>query len=297
MQQNNAPDVDPLSVLTPAEAAAALQAIAMALAEDIGTGDITSQAVLPMSLHFCGRLRARHCMVVAGLPIAAKVFQTVAPETRFTAMVMEGQRVTSGTILAEIQGPAHKLLAAERTALNLLQHLSGVATETRAYVEILKGTGVILLDTRKTLPGLRLLAKYATRMGGAINHRFGLYDRVMIKDNHIALCGGITKAIQRAKSALPGKTIEVECDSIDQVSESVESGADIILLDNMTNEMLRIAVSLIAGRAQTEASGSITLDSIRAIAETGVDCISVGRITHSAHAVDIGFDWHAVVST
>ncbi len=294
MQQNDS--VEPLSLLTDAETAAARQVIAVALAEDVGTGDITSQAVIPIGLHFHGRLMARHGMVVAGLPIAAQVFQTVAPEALFTATVMEGKSVPAGTILAEIKGPAQKLLAAERTALNLLQHLSGVATETRAYVERLSGTGVALLDTRKTLPGLRRLAKYATRIGGARNHRFGLYDGVMIKDNHIAICGGIQKAVHLIKYKLNSKIIEVECDSIEQVREAIASEADVILLDNMSLETLRLAVFLVAGRAKTEASGSITLDSIRAIAETGVDCISVGRITHSAAAVDIGLDWHAVVS-
>ena len=298
MQKNHSPDVvDPLSVLTSEDAEAARQAIYVALAEDVGTGDITSQAVVPAGMHFLGRLMARHGMVVAGLPIAAKVFQTVAPETLFTEKVREGRSVTAGTILAEIKGPAHRLLAAERTALNLLQHLSGVATETRAYVERLRGTGVTLLDTRKTLPGLRRLAKYATRIGGASNHRFGLYDGVMIKDNHIAICGGITKTVQQAKSTFHGKTIEVECDSMEQVLEAVEAEADIILLDNMPLETLRLAVFLVSGRAKTEASGSITLDSIRAIAETGVDCISVGKITHSAPAVDIGFDWHVSTSS
>ncbi len=294
MPQNDS--VEPLSVLTAAESAAARQVIAVALAEDVGTGDITSQAVIPIGLHFHGRLMARHSMVVAGLPIAAYVFQTVAPEALFTAKVMEGKSVPAGTILAEINGPAQKLLAAERTALNILQHLSGVATETRAYVERLRGTGVALLDTRKTLPGLRLLAKYATRIGGARNHRFGLYDGVIIKDNHIAICGGITRAIQLARFNFMNRIIEVECDSLEQVSEAITAKVDVILLDNMDIRTLRLAVLLVAGRAKTEASGSITLNSIRSIAETGVDCISVGRITHSAAAVDIGLDWHAVVS-
>ncbi|VBB68785.1 Quinolinate phosphoribosyltransferase [decarboxylating] [invertebrate metagenome] len=286
--------LEPLSGLLSAEAAAARQIIAVALAEDVGTGDVTSQAVIPVGIYFRGSIVARHDMVVAGLPIAAKVFQIVAPETTFTARVSEGQRIVAGTILAEINGPAQGLLAAERTALNLLQNLSGVATETRAYVERLAGTGVTLLDTRKTIPGLRRLAKYATRVGGACNHRFGLYDGVLIKDNHIAVCGSIQRAVQSAREYKKEKQIEVECDSIEQVREAVESEVDIILLDNMPLETLRLAVDLIAGRAKTEASGSVTLDSIRAIAATGVDYISVGRITHSAPAVDIGLDWHAV---
>ncbi|HEB79600.1 MAG TPA: carboxylating nicotinate-nucleotide diphosphorylase, partial [Rhodospirillales bacterium] len=194
--------------------------------------------------------------------------------------------------LARLEGDARGLLAAERAALNLLQHLSGVATLTRAYAEAIKGTGAVLLDTRKTIPGLRGLAKYAARMGGAKNHRMRLDDGVLIKDNHIAASGGLAKAVARAKKAgLTG--VEVECDTLDQVKEAIETGADSVLLDNMDRETLRQAVSLAENRCKTEASGGVTLETIRAIAETGVDFISVGRITQSAPAMDIGLDWRA----
>jgi nicotinate-nucleotide pyrophosphorylase (carboxylating) len=194
------------------------------------------------------------------------------------------------TRLAEMEGPARGLLTAERTALNLLQLLSGIATLTSQYVERIRGTGCTLLDTRKTIPGLRRLSKYATRCGGAANHRMGLYDGVLIKDNHIAVCGGVGEAVRRAK-AQGRPNIEAECDTLDQVAEAVEAGADIVLLDNMGPDILRRAVAIVAGRAKTEASGGVTLDTIRAIAETGVDFVSVGRITQSAPAVDIGLDW------
>jgi len=283
------PPAKNLSGLTPIEAEAARQVIAAALAEDVGAGDITSQTVIPALTRFHGVMVAREAMVVAGLPIAAEVFQTVVPQVLFTALAAEGGKVAAGTTLAEMEGPAQGLLTAERTALNLLQHLSGIATITRAYVDRIAGTGAVLLDTRKTLPGLRHLAKYATRMGGARNHRRGLYDGVLIKDNHIAVCGGIAAAVQRAKGcAMP---VEVECDTLDQVREAVQAGAEILLLDNMSPALLRQAVALVAGRAKTEASGGVTLETIRTLAESGVDFISVGRITHSAPAVDIGLDW------
>ncbi|MEO5375724.1 MAG: carboxylating nicotinate-nucleotide diphosphorylase [Alphaproteobacteria bacterium] len=263
-----------------------------ALAEDIGQGDITSAAVIPPDLRFRGVMAARDPVVVAGLPIAALVFATVVPDADWRPKVADGDRVAPGAIIAEVLGPAAGLLTAERTALNLLQHLSGIATLTRAYVDRIAGTGAVLLDTRKTIPGLRLLAKYATRVGGARNHRLGLYDGVLIKDNHIAVCGGVAAAVGRARARhLPN--IEVECDTVEQVAEAVAAGADIVLLDNMPPEVLRRAVAVVNGRARTEASGGVTLDTIRAIAETGVDYISVGRITQSAPAVDIGLDWYA----
>jgi nicotinate-nucleotide pyrophosphorylase (carboxylating) len=193
-------------------------------------------------------------------------------------------------VITLLEGPAAGLLTAERTALNLLQHLSGIATLTRRYADAIAQSKAILLDTRKTIPGLRQLAKYATKLGGAQNHRMGLYDGVLIKDNHIAVCGGVTQAVERAKAATD-LTVEVECDRLDQVADAVAAGADIILLDNMTTAQLREAVTLIAGRSKTEASGGVTLDSIAGIAATGVDFISVGRLTQSAPAVDIGLDW------
>lgn len=265
--------------------------IAAALAEDVGAGDITSRSVIPAETRFTGVMRARHNMVVAGLSVAREVFRQVVPDARFTACVEDGAHLSAGAVLAEMEGPARGLLTAERTALNLLQFLSGIATMTRTYADKIAGTGCTLLDTRKTVPGLRNLSKYATRCGGAKNHRMGLYDGVLIKDNHIAVCGGIAQAVARAKAdRLPN--IEVECDTLEQVREAAEAGADIILLDNMGPAQLREAVKLVAGRAKTEASGGVTLDTIRAIAETGVDYVSVGRITQSAPAVDIGMDWN-----
>lgn len=273
----------------------ARRAIQAGLDEDTGgqgweRGDVTSSTVIPAGLHFKGVMQARHAMVVSGLPVAAEVFKMVVPEARFTAKVADGQLVAAGTVLAEMEGPARGLLTGERTALNMLQLLSGIATLTRQYADRIQGTGCTLLDTRKTIPGLRKLSKYATLCGGAKNHRMGLYDGVLIKDNHIAVCGGVGAAVRAAKQAgLPN--IEAECDTLEQVAEAVEAGADIVLLDNMGPDLLRQAVALVAKRAKTEASGGVTLDTIRGIAETGVDYVSVGRITQSAPAVDIGLDW------
>lgn len=273
----------------------ARRVILASLDEDTGglgwdRGDITSATVIPASLHFKGVMQARHAMVVAGLPVAAEVFRLVVPEARFTPRVADGDPVTAGTVLAEMEGPARGLLTAERTALNLLQLMSGIATLTRQYADRIAGTGCTLLDTRKTIPGLRKLSKYATVCGGAKNHRMGLYDGVLIKDNHIAVCGGVGAAVRAAKAAgLPN--VEAECDTLEQVAEAVAAGADIVLLDNMGPDLLTRAVAVVGGRAKTEASGGVNLDTIRAIAETGVDYVSVGRITQSAPAVDIGLDW------
>ena len=274
----------------------ARRVIQASLDEDTGgqgweRGDITSATVIPASLRFKGVMQARHAMVVSGLPVAAEAFRMVVPEARFTPRVQDGQDVAAGTVLAEMEGPARGLLTAERTALNLLQLMSGIATLTKTYADKIKGTGCTLLDTRKTIPGLRKLSKYATLCGGAKNHRMGLYDGVLIKDNHIAVCGGIGAAVRAAKDAgLPN--VEAECDTLEQVAEAVEAGADIVLLDNMGPDILRRAVAVVAGRCKTEASGGVNLDTIRAIAETGVDFVSVGRITQSAPAVDIGLDWN-----
>ena len=268
----------------------ARRVIQAALDEDIGDGDITSATVIPADLAFKGVMQARHPMVVSGLPVAEEVFRLVVPQARFMARAADGDELAAGAVLAEIDGPARGLLTAERTALNLLQLMSGIATLTRQYATRIAGTGCTLLDTRKTIPGLRRLSKYATTCGGASNHRMGLYDGVLIKDNHIAVCGGVAQAVGRARQAgLPA--IEVECDTLEQVEQAVSAGADIVLLDNMPPEILRRAVALVAGRAKTEASGGVTLETIRAIAETGVDYVSVGRITQSAPAVDIGLDW------
>jgi nicotinate-nucleotide pyrophosphorylase (carboxylating) len=263
--------------------------IRLALAEDIGAGDVTSASVIPAGLRFNGVMRARHALVLAGLPVAREVFRIVVPEAVFEARIEDGQSVEAGAALAEIRGPARGLLTAERTALNFVQFTTGIATLTRAYAEKIHGTNCILLDTRKTVPGLRRLSKYATRCGGAQNHRMGLFDGVLIKDNHVALAGGVGEAVRHARTA--NLKIEVECDTLDQVREATEAGADIILLDNMTPDQLRAAVQIVGGRAKTEASGGVNLETIRGIAETGVDFVSVGRITQSAPAADIGLDW------
>lgn len=262
-----------------------------ALAEDLGTGgDITSAATIPEAMRFEGIMAARHDMVIAGLDIAALVFKTVDDAIDWQPQAQDGDLLKAGDVLARVSGPGRALLTAERTALNLLQHLSGIATLGKTYVDAIKGTDAVILDTRKTLPGYRELAKYAARMGGVTNHRMRLDDAVLIKDNHIAIAGSITAAIQGAKDAglCP---IEVECDTINQVQEALEIGVDAILLDNMSNDQLRQAVALIGGQARSEASGGVTLETVRAIAQTGVDSISIGRITQSAPATDIGLDW------
>ncbi|MEW6139054.1 MAG: carboxylating nicotinate-nucleotide diphosphorylase [Thermodesulfobacteriota bacterium] len=261
-----------------------------ALAEDVGTGDITTMAVIPATARFHGVMSARETMVTAGLPIALEVFRKLDPELRCEVLVSDGDLVEKGAVLARLTGSAGGLLTAERTALNILQHLSGIATLTRRYVDRIAGTGAILLDTRKTIPGLRVLAKYAVRMGGARNHRLRLDSGALIKDNHLAVCGGIKEAVTRARAA-GISPIEVEVETLDEVKEAVEAGADMLLLDNMDIPTLRLAVQLVNGRAQTEASGGVKLENIRDIALTGVNFISVGRITQSAPAVDIGLDW------
>lgn len=271
---------------------AARRVIEAALAEDVGSGDITSSAVIGEDVRFHGVMIARHAMVIAGLPVAREVFRLVVPDARFRALIADGDAVPGGAILAEIDGPAQGLLTAERTALNLLQILSGIATAAGQYVERIRGTGCTLLDTRKTIPGMRKLSKYATRCGGAQNHRMGLFDAILIKDNHIAVCGSISEAVRKAKFAAQGRvTIEVECDTLAQVAEAVEAEVDMVLLDNMSLDELREAVAVVARRAKTEASGGVTLETVRAIAESGVGFVSVGRITQSAPAVDIGLDW------
>lgn len=270
--------------------AAVRRIIAAALAEDVGAGDLTSESVIPAETRFTGTLTAREPLVVAGLPLAEEVFKTVSPAISWHPLAMDGEAVPAGFVLARVEGPARALLTAERTALNLLQHLSGIATLTRRYVDAIAGTGAVLLDTRKTIPGLRHLAKYATRMGGAANHRLGLYDAVLIKDNHIAVAGGVAAAVRAAKAVVT-TPVEVECDSLEQLDEAIAAGADRVLLDNMDPAHLREAVARTAGRCVLEASGGVSLETIRAIAETGVDYVSVGRLTHSAPAVDIGLDW------
>ena len=262
------------------------------LAEDLGDhGDITSAAVIPADARFDGAMDSRDAITVAGLPLAEAFFRSLDPSVEIHTLVPEGQPVTAGTDLMRLSGNARALLTAERSALNTVQHLSGIATMTRAYVDVIQGTGCILLDTRKTIPGLRVLEKYATRMGGATNHRMRLGDAAMIKDNHVAVAGSVGEATRRAVAAGIAKII-VEVDRLDQIPEALEAGATHILLDNMTPLILREAVALIGTRAVTEASGGVRLDTIRAIAETGVTYVSVGRLTQSAPAADIGLDFN-----
>lgn len=265
------------------------------LAEDLGpTGrDVTSESVIPADVRFDGVMDSRDAITVAGLPIAVAFFQTLDPVMDIQILVDEGQQVPVGTDLMRLKGNARAMLTAERSALNTVQHLSGIATMTRLYVDAISGTGCILLDTRKTIPGLRLLEKYATRMGGATNHRMGLWDAAMIKDNHVAVAGGVAEAVSRAKNAGVERII-LEVDSIAQIEPGLAAGASHLLLDNMDADTLRAAVALVAGRVPTEASGGVTLDTIRAKAETGVTYISVGRLTQSAPAADIGLDFAEV---
>ena len=263
-----------------------------ALEEDIGQGDLTSAATLGEDTRLNLVMATREDISVAGLDIAEQIFRRLAPEANIQSLVSDGDRVSRGALLMTLEGPARGLLSAERSALNTVQMLSGIATETRRYVDAIDGTGAVLLDTRKTIPGLRALSKYATRMGGATNHRMRLDDGVLIKDNHIVVTGSVANAVELSKKA-GLKNIEVECDTLDQVVEALDAGTDKILLDNMNNDQLRSAVEVTAGRIPLEASGGVNLATVRAIAETGVNFISVGRITQSSPAVDIGLDLNA----
>ena len=262
------------------------------LAEDLGptSKDVTSESVIPADIQFAGIMDSRDAITVAGLSIAAEFFRSLDPAMDIAMLVEDGQQVPAGTDLMRLKGNARAMLTAERSALNTAQHLSGIATMTRQYVDAISGTGCILLDTRKTIPGLRVLEKYATRMGGATNHRMGLWDAAMIKDNHVAVAGGVAEAVARARNAGVERII-LEVDSIAQIEPGLAAGASHLLLDNMDAGTLRAAVALIAGRVPTEASGGVTLETIRAKAETGVTYISVGRLTQSAPAADIGLDF------
>lgn len=263
------------------------------LAEDLGeAGDITSAAVIPADAVFAGVMDGREAATIAGLPLAEAFFRALDPDIEIEILTGEGERVAAGTDVMRLKGNARALLTAERAALNTVQHLTGIATMTRAYVDRIAGTGATLLDTRKTIPGLRVLEKYATRMGGATNHRMGLWDAAMIKDNHVAVAGDVGEAVRRAVTAGIERII-VEVDSVDQIEPALAAGATHLLLDNMPPPMLRGAVTLVGGRVPTEASGGVRLDTIRAIAETGVTFISVGRLTQSAPAADIGLDFQA----
>jgi nicotinate-nucleotide pyrophosphorylase (carboxylating) len=261
------------------------------LAEDLGPGgDVTSAAVIPANARFRAVMASREAIVVAGLEIAAAFFRHLDPGVDIEMLAADGDKLAKGAELMRLYGLARTMLTAERSALNTLQHLSGIATLTRKYVDMIGGTGATLLDTRKTIPGLRVLEKYATRMGGAENHRMGLWDAAMIKDNHVAVAGGVGEAVRRAKAAGIARII-LEVDRIEQIEPGIAAGATHLLLDNMTVTELKQAVAIVARRAKTEASGGVNLDTIRAIAETGVDYVSVGRITQSAPAADIGLDF------
>lgn len=263
-----------------------------ALAEDIGSGDITTRCTVPSGLSASAVFLAKSEGVVCGLEIAALAMQLVDPAVRFEPVAVEGQQVTPGDIVAKVSGDARSLLTAERVALNFLQRLSGVASLTRRFVDAVSGTEARIVDTRKTTPGLRVLEKYAVRCGGGTNHRYGLSDGILIKDNHLAAGGGVGACIRAARAGAPHSVrVEVECKNLGQVQEAVASGADIVLLDNMTPDQLREAVAMIAGRALAEASGGVNLSTVSEIAGTGVDIISVGALTHSAPALDIALDF------
>jgi nicotinate-nucleotide pyrophosphorylase (carboxylating) len=263
-----------------------------ALAEDLGSGgDITSAATISPDARFTAEMNCRQPIVVAGLDIASAFFRALDRDVHIEKLVEDGDQIEARTVLMRLEGNARAMLSAERSALNTLQHLSGIATLARQYVELIAGTGAILLDTRKTTPGLRLLEKYASRMGGAENHRMRLDDGLLVKDNHVAVAGGVAEAVRAAKAADTGFPVQVEVDRVSQIEPALEAGADRLLLDNMPPPVLREAVSVVAGRVPLEASGGVNLETIRAIAETGVNYISVGRITQSAPAVDIGLDF------
>ena len=259
-----------------------------ALAEDIHTGDITTISILRDKHEIRARLVAKEPMVLAGIDVAARVFHMLDQRTLFTPLFQDGNELRGGEIIAEMLGDASMLLHGERVALNLLQRMCGVATLTARYVAAVKGTGARIVDTRKTAPGLRILDKYAVRAGGGFNHRFGLYDGVLIKENHITAAGSITVAVSRARDLIPHiMKIEVETETLAEVAEALTCGVDIIMLDNMDGPTIRTAVKMVAGRALVEASGGVNLETVREIAETGVDIISVGALTHSARAMDI----------
>jgi len=273
-----------------------LAAVQLALAEDVGAGDLTSLATVPDHTTATAVLVAREPLVVAGLPVAEAVFRQVAPALEITCQAADGDQVEARQPLLRIGGAARAILTAERVALNFLQRLSGIATLTRQYVDAIQGARATILDTRKTTPGLRRLEKYAVECGGGRNHRFGLFDRVLIKDNHLAALrdappNPVAAAVQRARDHYPGVRVEVEADTLEQVDLALDAGADLVMLDNMTLVQLRLAVQKARGRALTEASGGVNLGTVRAIAETGVDFISVGALTHSARAVDIALDF------
>lgn len=272
------------------------QHVRAALEEDIGSGDATTLATVPVESPARAAMVAREPIVVCGLSFAEMAFQLNSPGARLELRTHDGARLAAGEHLLWVDGPARAVLTAERVALNFVQRLSGVATLTAQFVESIRGTRAAILDTRKTTPGWRLLEKYAVRCGGGQNHRTGLWDMVLIKDNHLAALrdaepNAIAAAVRRAREKYPALKIEVEADTLEQVAQAVAAGADVVLLDNMTVEQLREAVRIVGGRAKTEASGGVNLQTVRGIAESGVDFVSVGALTHSARAVDIGLDF------
>ena len=273
-------------------------AVKTALAEDLGSGDVTSLATVPVRMTFSVVMRAREPLIVAGIAFAETAFRELSRSVRIRRLARDGQVIKAGAGLLEISGSARAILSAERVALNFVQRLSGVATLTGTFVKAIAGSRTQILDTRKTTPGWRRFEKYAVACGGGRNHRIGLFDMVLIKNNHLAALReasphAVAAAVQRARAKFPKLKVEVEADTLAQVKQAVAAGADIILLDNMSNAELRRAVKLISGRAQTEASGGVNLQTVRGIAATGVDFISVGALTHSARAVDIGLDFES----
>ncbi|MBU4287599.1 MAG: carboxylating nicotinate-nucleotide diphosphorylase [Proteobacteria bacterium] len=262
--------------------------IEIALEEDIGPGDITTENLVDKDLKGIGEVVAKEPLVIAGLDVARQVFEQLDPDISFRPNFKDGDFIEKGNIVLEVEGKLSTLLMGERTALNFLQRLSGIATHVRSYVEKLGNKNVRLVDTRKTTPGLRVLEKYAVSVGGAHNHRMGLYDGVLIKDNHIAVCGGIKKAIERIKDKLPHLVkIEVEVSNLDEVKEAIEAGADVIMLDNMDIDHIKEAIDFIKRKAVVEISGGITIDRLNQLADTGVDIISAGALIHAARSVDI----------
>jgi nicotinate-nucleotide pyrophosphorylase (carboxylating) len=276
------------------------EAVRRALAEDIGSGDVTTLATVPAGALAQADVVAREPLVLAGLPLAEAAFRELSPAAQIERRTADGQRVAAGSILLHLAGPARPMLSAERVALNFLGRLSGIATLAAQFVAAVAGTPASILDTRKTTPGWRRLEKYAVACGGGRNHRLGLFDMVLIKDNHLAVLAGespdpIQLAVRRARAQCPALAVEVEAETLAQVQQALAAGADVILLDNMSVDELRQAVATVAGRAKTEASGNVNLSNVRAIAETGVDFISVGGLTHSARAVDIGLEFQPTV--
>lgn len=267
-----------------------LDTIRLALAEDIGEGDLTSLATIPAEQHNSGRFVAKQDGLLAGLTVVAAVYQEVDPAIQFHPLVVDGTWVTKGTVLATVAGPGRSLLIAERVALNFLQRMSGIATQTQQFVSAVQGTKAIILDTRKTAPGLRHFDKWAVKLGGGENHRIGLYDMALIKENHISAAGGITPAVASVRAFdTQHRPIEVEVTNLTELQEALTLNLDRILLDNMSLEMMREAVEITAGRTPLEASGNVNLQTVSAIAATGVDYISVGSLTHSVKALDISF--------